>query len=502
MHADAHLADRQEKLTKRQTFTLGDVHIEPALHRISGPGGSITVEQRVMQVLLALAETPGQVLSRDELLLQCWPGLTVGQDSLSRAIAEARRALASAGSNRISIETIPKSGYRLLCEESAAQQPTPAPPHDRRRFLAGGVALAGLAAAGAWYATSPRRRAATLLRGAETALARDDYPGVVQAGAMFEAALAEDPGNAHGWGRLAIAHLRQREYENAVDPDDDARDPAIQRALLLNPDQPDALAARAIARTGYGRWTEAHAALTNVVDRFPAQADAVESLAALQERTGETQNAANRAMRLYLQQPTLRLRQSAARCLWSAGDVGKLGRVLDPADSGQDMAHIWYLALTGRTAAAIAYLDGKSGPNSAPQPVHDAIRATLIARESGAAQDLSNATAAAMRIAGKGHFGTSVAIAQLATLGAIDEALAVAEGYYLERGPIRVSYNSAIWSDTHRAELTRRNTRPLFMAQTAPLRADARFEALVGDMGLQRYWEAAGIIPDYRRAGR
>lgn len=43
-----------------------------------------------------------------------------------------------------------------------------------------------------------------------------------------------------------------------------------------------------------------------------------------------------------------------------------------------------------------------------------------------------------------------------------------------------------------------RQTRLLFEPVTRPLRSDPRFDPLVRDLGLERYWRQSGAPPDYR----
>ena len=69
-----------------------------------------------MQVLVYLAEHPGRVVSRDELEKQLWPGRVVTEDSVTNAVAKLRRAFADDAHHPRVIETVPKSGYRLIAE--------------------------------------------------------------------------------------------------------------------------------------------------------------------------------------------------------------------------------------------------------------------------------------------------------------------------------------------------------------------------------------------------
>lgn len=86
---------------------------------VTGPGGQVRLEPKVMQVLLMLARYSGHVVSRAELLDTIWAGAVVTEDTLSRCIYQLREQLRSIASLSGSpdfnaIETLPKRGYRLL----------------------------------------------------------------------------------------------------------------------------------------------------------------------------------------------------------------------------------------------------------------------------------------------------------------------------------------------------------------------------------------------------
>lgn len=67
-----------------------------------------------MQVLLRLAETPLQVVKKEDLIRSAWSDTFVTDDVLTRSISELRKAFEDHPRQPAFIETIPKSGYRLL----------------------------------------------------------------------------------------------------------------------------------------------------------------------------------------------------------------------------------------------------------------------------------------------------------------------------------------------------------------------------------------------------
>ena len=88
------------------------------------------------------------------------------------------------------------------------------------------------------------------------------------------------------------------------------------------------------------------------------------------------------------------------------------------------------------------------------------------------------------------------AIVNLSGLGEVDAAFDVARGYYLRSGPLPVGIRKTA-SDPTVNELHRRATQPLFIPTAASMRADPRFLPLCEEMGLARYWQDAGVTPDF-----
>jgi len=93
---------------------LADWTFDPVTRRVCGRRGERRLSPKAANVLKAFAETPGQVWSRDALLERVWPNVTVGEEVLTHAVAEVRRALDDNARPPTTIETIHKTGYRLV----------------------------------------------------------------------------------------------------------------------------------------------------------------------------------------------------------------------------------------------------------------------------------------------------------------------------------------------------------------------------------------------------
>jgi len=189
----------------QDAFRIGDAyHIEPSLNRVTGPNGITRLEPKVMLVLVCLADRAGQMVPKDHLFHTVWAHTAVGDDVLTRAVSELRRLFDDDPKQPRVIETIPKSGYRLIASVHAVPSerefallgardglvPAEAPEHidgvpesRRARFerwprplAALGIAAAvGLALAGVWLLRTPRTPAQAMRIVPLTALAGSEF---------------------------------------------------------------------------------------------------------------------------------------------------------------------------------------------------------------------------------------------------------------------------------------------------------------------------------------
>ncbi len=94
-------------------FRLGAWTIDPALRQISDGSATTRLSPKAMAVLEALGRNGCAVMSRAELLDEVWAGVTVGEEVLTHAIAELRRAFGDSARNPQIVETVHRAGYRL-----------------------------------------------------------------------------------------------------------------------------------------------------------------------------------------------------------------------------------------------------------------------------------------------------------------------------------------------------------------------------------------------------
>lgn len=94
-------------------FRLGEWVVFPKLNSVARNGATVHLEPKVMQVLTCLAES-GDIVSKETLMRTVWTDTFVTDDVLTRSISELRKVFADDPKRPHYIQTIPKSGYRLL----------------------------------------------------------------------------------------------------------------------------------------------------------------------------------------------------------------------------------------------------------------------------------------------------------------------------------------------------------------------------------------------------
>ena len=86
-------------------------------------GERVALGARAFDLLVVLAERPGKLVSKNELLDLVWPGLVVEENNLHVQMAALRRAL---GAQQALIQTVPGRGYRFAGDVIGLQAPAEA----------------------------------------------------------------------------------------------------------------------------------------------------------------------------------------------------------------------------------------------------------------------------------------------------------------------------------------------------------------------------------------
>lgn len=460
-----------------------------------------------MQVLLALSDAAGAVVTRDDIFRRCWGEAVVGDDSLNRAIADIRRVARSVAADSFTIETVPRTGYRLV---SSAMQTAAARGRagSRRVVLAGG--LGGVLAVGAlgWWALSAQRGARSqvtgLLQQSDQALRSGLPEGAGQAVELLERAVALEPRNAEAWGRLALA---QCSLADASPPGQSAAvvagvEAAARRALALEPKQADALGALAILPPYFGDWLAAERRMDAVLAVDPGHLPTLDARGFLHVCVGRARKASLDRIGYAGRDPLNPGQQyRLIYAYWIAGRVEEADRAADrtlqlwPKHPGAWFGRLWTLAFTERPDRALAHIEDAAARPGLPDWMVETLRATMVAMDGGRPADIEVAARRLLAEVSRGPSNAINAILMLNGLGRVEQALDVANAYLLEEGPLMASVN---WRAGQVAvnDQRRRKTNMLFVPVSAAMRQHPRFATLTRRIGLEDYWRRSGTRLD------
>lgn len=509
------------ELAHQPDIVIGRVRVLPSRREIVRDDGTREVlEHRVMQVLVALANARGAILTRDELALSCWQGRVVGEDALNRVMSRLRKAAEGIGSGSFRVETITKIGYRLTDGAGADEPPlvpTAAPPVRQagltRRNVAIGIALAGTAAAGAaWALRKPGANAspeiAALMQQGWNSLLQCTRESQNQGMALYRRVTALAPDYADGWGALGMAyscasHYRARPESEALRARARA---AAGRALQLDPDNGYARAAIADARPTLGNWRETERTLRAILAEHPDNPQILFCLGALLAEVGRESPALALLDKIRADPAPPSLWYQRILALWSADRLDEADRViaeaieLYPTQYGLWFARFYIWMYTGRMREAIALgEDRERRPIGIPETEFDSIIEVAKAIETRSTADIERVMTVQLARAHEGNGYAENTIQFASVLGRVDEAFAVAEALYFERGfvipDIRFTQEQGTYSPPGD-----RGTMFLFWPSTRAMRADPRFARLAAELGFERYWRDSGTQPDFRRA--
>jgi DNA-binding winged helix-turn-helix (wHTH) protein/Flp pilus assembly protein TadD len=494
-------------LAHEPPFSVGAAEVHPATREIRHAGKTAILEPRVMQVLVTLHRAKGSVVSKDDLVTSCWDGRIVGDDAINRVIGRLRHEASAHAGDTFRIETITRVGYRLVESGATGQRASV----DRRGLVIGGAAAAVAAGAGVFgwrMFTRPKINdpAQALLEEGRAAMRQATPDQLTNAVAKFRSASELDPSNAEIWGELAVAYQMQK-VELPANQRQFAQERsanAQSRALSIDPDNGDALAAKVMSMRLFGNWAAFELAARDALKRQPDSVTLNRLVAYVLLQVGRPGAAIPYLDRAYAGDPMAAgnyvFRMFA---LWSVGRLDEAENVIDhalslwPRHFGIWFSRIYFLAYTGRAQEALAMvLDTASRPIGIPEWNFDFTAQQVQALATGRPADIDKAMATCLEVAKRGAGFAENVTMFAASVGRIDDAYRVLDSYFFDRG---FAIGDRRWSSEQGMYSDRRDrlTYFLFDPPLADFRRDPRFEPLTRTIGLADYWRKTGTRPDY-----
>lgn len=195
-------------------YRFADYEVDSVRRILLRNGERVALTPKAFDVLLALVERHGGIVTKDELLRAVWPDTVVEEISLTRNISVLRKTLGETPDQHNFIVTVPGTGYRFV-----APVDTAVPPAAKRRRWAWGVPVLILAiTAATWYfrpASAPNVWRPVPLT---------SYPGIERSPAL----------SPEG---TEVAFTWNGEQQNNADIYVKAIGPGIPRRLTTNPAQ-------------------------------------------------------------------------------------------------------------------------------------------------------------------------------------------------------------------------------------------------------------------------
>ena len=127
-----------------EAFAFGPFRLLVARRELLAHGVPVTLGQRAFEILLTLVSRHGQLVTKDELMAEVWPGVVVEENNIQVHISAVRKVLAAAGDGERYLLTVAGRGYRFVApitREGAAED-KPAQARDRRASVSDATSAA------------------------------------------------------------------------------------------------------------------------------------------------------------------------------------------------------------------------------------------------------------------------------------------------------------------------------------------------------------------------
>jgi DNA-binding winged helix-turn-helix (wHTH) protein len=107
-----------------ERLKFGEFELTPVARALWRRGEQVRLGSRALDILIALASRPGQILSKDDLTKLVWRGAFVDETALRVGISAVRKALGNDGDRYIA--TVPGRGYCFVHDvETTTAKPAP-----------------------------------------------------------------------------------------------------------------------------------------------------------------------------------------------------------------------------------------------------------------------------------------------------------------------------------------------------------------------------------------
>jgi TolB-like protein/DNA-binding winged helix-turn-helix (wHTH) protein len=108
------MPEPSEVREKPSGYEFGPFRVDAHGGAVYRDGARISLVPKAVDLLRALLEARGEVVTRNDLLQELWPDVVVEDSNISKLVFQLRQVLSSVAEYASAIETVPKRGYRFL----------------------------------------------------------------------------------------------------------------------------------------------------------------------------------------------------------------------------------------------------------------------------------------------------------------------------------------------------------------------------------------------------
>lgn len=111
----------------RSTYRFGRFSFDRAAYRLLEEDRAIALSPKALDLLWLLVARPSDLVTKDDILREIWPGIAVTDNAITQAVSDLRQALGDNPAEPHYIQTVPRRGYRFIAHVDVHERPaTPA----------------------------------------------------------------------------------------------------------------------------------------------------------------------------------------------------------------------------------------------------------------------------------------------------------------------------------------------------------------------------------------
>ena len=92
---------------------FGSFQIDPRTWLLTGDSREVDLSPRLVEILAFIVSRSGEIVTKEELLEKFWPEVNVSENTLTRAIADIRKAIGEDAASPRFLQTVSRRGYKF-----------------------------------------------------------------------------------------------------------------------------------------------------------------------------------------------------------------------------------------------------------------------------------------------------------------------------------------------------------------------------------------------------